>query len=328
MSKTVLDPSCGRGEFLVGIAKRMMAAGNNDVLSHLYAADTSNLNLQVTKKRLEHLARTHGTQSTLEFSNLIHYNDVKELFTSIGDMRFDVIIGNPPFQRNDIAAKRWTLWEPFVEKSLETADHVAMVVPQSLTSPGRMFEMVREKCKVLNIDVSKHFNISSTFCYFVADIKSEISVTSIITSDGVYEADLRSLPFLPIEINGDSMDKLKKLMSRTRRKWRRGELHTSNKDLFTDNGLYEVMHTNAQTLRTDVTHDNLKKIRVGVSLSGYPKFVLIHGAYLSQACMWTEFDDIADAQIFADECNDAEIQELLKLFKWSGWNSKQVIEYL
>ena len=88
------------------------------------------------------------------------------------------------------------------------------------------------------------------------------------------------------------------------------------------------MHTNAQELRTDTVHPNLQKIRVCVSLSGYPKFQVIKDSYASQACMWTEFTSIKKAKEFAKECNDEYVQRILKVFKWSGWNSKEVIEYL
>jgi hypothetical protein len=98
--------------------------------------------------------------------------------------------------------------------------------------------------------------------------------------------------------------------------------------LFSATGKYDVMHTNAQTLKSDTNHPNRTKIRVAVSLSGYPTFQVITNGYVSQACFWTECNSLADAQALADECNGAEIQKILEVFKWSGWNSKEVIKCL
>lgn len=242
-------------------------------------------------------------------------------------MKFDVIIGNPPFQDPSNPSKRWPLWEEFLAKSLELSENVAMVVPQSLTSPGASFESIKKRCLILNIDVSKYFNVGSTFCYFVISNESTRS-TKIITDTSEYQIDISKFPFLPNVITNETLSNLKNLLSRKKRKWQRGELHTSKTELFSDLGKYEVMHTNAQIRRTDIEHINKSKIRVAVSLSGYPTFNVIQNQYVSQACFWTEFETVNDAKDFANECNGKEIQELMKLFKWSGWNSKDVIQCL
>jgi hypothetical protein len=211
---------------------------------------------------------------------------------------------------------------------LELADTVALVVPQSITSPNASFNLIKDKCKVLNIDVNKHFSVGSTFCYFVADNNQTITNTKIITNKQEYTYDISNAPFLPSIVTDETLQQLDELVARPRRTWKRGELHTSNDNKFSVDGKYEVMHTNAQTLRSNVEHANRTKIRVAVSLSGYPQFRVIQNQYVTQACFWTEFATAADAEAFADECNGKKIQDLLKIFKWSGWNSKEVIQCL
>jgi hypothetical protein len=202
-----------------------------------------------------------------------------------------------------------------------------MVTPQSITSPGP-FSLIKDRAEVINIDVSKHFNVGSTFCYFIASNHKKPGPTRLITGDKEFTADVSTLPFLPFVINEETLAQIDWLKNRKSRKWKRGELHTSNKNLFVDNGKYKVMHTNAQELSTDTEHQNLTKIRVCVSLSGYPKFQVIQNSYASQACVWTEFSTVKEANDFADECNGEFVQSILQVFKWSGWNSKDVIEYL
>jgi len=309
----ILSVACGHCTEAVIIAKRMLALGisKETVRNSVWLID-------------KYRVFTNQAKSTHGFTNVITADFMEWEI----DMKFDVIVGNPPYQRTDNKAKRWTLWEEFIKKSLGIADIVAMVVPQSLTSPNASFESIKDKCAVLNINVSKYFNVGSTFCYFIADNRQKITTTKIITDKKEYIRDISNLPFLPMNITDQSLQQLDDLIARPKRVWKRGELHTSNANLFSINGQYPVMHTNAQSLKSNIEHKNKTKIRVAVSLSGYPTFRVLQNEYATQACFWTEFSNLADAQTFADECNGTDIQELLKIFKWSGWNSKEVIQCL
>lgn len=313
---TFLDPAIGGGQFVQAIEQRLRDHGhsNQNIRKRVFGLEDSDLHIRyaVNKHKLVGQYAKKPYEKFLELDN---------------SMKFDVIIGNPPFQRSDTDAKRWTLWDQFVKKSFELADTVAMVTPQSITSPGP-FAMIKEKATAINIDVSKHFNVGSTFAYFVAHNQKNQGNAKLITDHGEYDHDIKNVDFLPFVINEETLEQINWLKQRNSRKWKRGELHTSNKDLFEDNGCYEVIHTNAQTLHSNIQHSNLTKIRVCVTLSGYPKFLVIQNAYCSQATMWTEFDTVKEAQAFADDCNGEYIQKIMQNFKWSGWNSKEVIEHL
>ena len=313
-TSTFLDPAIGSGQFVKEIERRLRANGHSkkNISKRVFGCEKSRL-------RVQYAVNTHKLVGTYFVNDFVNQGF---------NMKVDNIVGNPPFQRNNNKAKRWTLWEEFVNKSLEIADNVALVVPQSVTSPNSAFNSIKDKCSVLNVDVGKHFSVSSTFCYFVAHKNKKINQTKIITSQSVYSKDISNVPFLPLVINPDTLSQLDDLVARPKKKWYRGELHTSKTQLFNAAGKYSVMHTNAQTLRTDVEHKNKTKIRVAVSLSGYPTFRVLQNEYASQACFWTEFNSVKEAQAFADECNSKEIQDTLAVFKWSGWNSKEVIECL
>jgi hypothetical protein len=95
-----------------------------------------------------------------------------------------------------------------------------------------------------------------------------------------------------------------------------------------ENGEYEVWHTNAQTFRTNKSHPNNDKIRVGVTLSGYPEFKVMNKMAGSQIIVWTECATLDEAQELADYLNGPEIQEIMNVFKWSGWNKLEVIRLL
>jgi hypothetical protein len=225
MSKTVLDPSCGRGEFLVGVARRMLAAGNTRVLACLYAADTSELNLQITKKRLEHLAREYGNQSVVEFNNMIHYNTIDKLSRSVGDMKFDIIVGNPPYQESKANGSRKdqasNLWSKFWSKSLKISTDqgiVAMITPTSWLSPSadlkgsdrhegldRLWDVFDLYDSVANVaDVQKHFpGVGSSFGYVVVNKAGDGGLRFTDGADA-------SLGFLPKSGHDEVRSKLSK----------------------------------------------------------------------------------------------------------------------
>lgn len=309
-----LDPAMGGGQFVREIERRKRQAGKTD-----QEIAESVFGLEENILRRDYAVNRFNLVGTYQIGKFLEMDD---------SMKFDVIIGNPPFQKTVSKSKRWTLWEEFVKKSLATADQVAMITPQSITSPGP-FNLIKGKADVINVNIGQHFNVGSTFCYFITNPnKKKGSKTRIRSSAGDFDLDVSRLPFLPFVIDAETIDQIHYLMKRQSRRWKRGELHTSKSALFTEKGRYPVMHTNAQELRTNTNHPNLTKIRVAVSLSGYPQFRVIQDSYVSQACFWTEFSSREEAEEFAKECNGEYIQKIMSVFKWSGWNSKEVIQCL
>lgn len=310
----VLDPAIGGGQFVKEVERRKRQAGKTDAE---IAATVFGIEQNLLRK--DYAVNKHQLVGNYTVGNFLE-KDFK-------DMKFDVVVGNPPFQKSDSDAARWVLWIEFIKKAKLLSNRVAMITPQSVTSPGPI-NLIKDCCETLNIDVSKHFDVGSTFSYFVLNTENPPASTRIITDQETFDQDISKVPFLPMTITEDTLKQLDFLVNRKSRIWSRGELHTSKTSLFKPKGRYKVMHTNAQVLETDWEHDNRNKIRVAVSLSGYPKFCVLQNQYVSQACFWTEFDTVENAQAFADECNSAEIQSILQIFKWSGWNSKEVIQCL
>ena len=114
------------------------------------------------------------------------------------------------------------------------------------------------------------------------------------------------------------------------RTWQRTtEYHTTKKKKWIDDkGDIEVWHTPAQSFKTSTYHPNNEKIRVGVSLSGYPKFRVMHNMAGTATIVWTECSSLDEANELANYLNGKESQEVLRVFKWSGWNKLEVIKLL
>ena len=85
-------------------------------------------------------------------------------------MKYDVVIGNPPFQGN---GSGWKLYPKFIQKGMEEAPIVAMVVPNKwLTNRGS--RKIRQEMKGGSLwcdnDVNHHFpGVCDNIGYFVYD---------------------------------------------------------------------------------------------------------------------------------------------------------------
>ncbi len=243
------------------------------------------------------------------------------------DMDFDIVIGNPPYQGGS-DSKRWVLWHQFLELALTHSNHVSYIIPASITSPGKMWNLIRENLVSIDFTVGEHFKgVGSTFCHIVVD-KNFSGETTIVTEDDTLQLDVSTYDFLPPVVNTHNMSLYSRFTNN--RKWKIStEYHTSKKSKWYDeNGEIEVWHTNAQTLRTNTPHPNNNLIRVGVTLSGYPEFKVMNKTGGSQIIVYTVCDTVEEAQELADYLNGPDIQEIMSVFKWSGWNKLEVIKLL
>lgn len=135
-----------------------------------------------------------------------------------GDMKFDLIIGNPPYQDTDLPENN-ALWPRIVNKAFNDLllDNgiMAMVTPSSWMNPsgeevkrkeeyntGSIRKNILGRYKTISVDVSenvkKHFSVGSTFSYYIVE-KTLVTdhLTNIKTDMGHLQVDLAKIKFLP-----------------------------------------------------------------------------------------------------------------------------------
>lgn len=166
-SATILDPAAGTGSFLVAAYWKMIEAGDtheNIICNRLFACEINLVYLKILSDKL-------GIKN-------IYNKDFLQLDL---DMKFDVVIGNPPYQENTNtsgANKQGDFWYKFLLKATELTGLVAFVTPTSLFSSGG-FGGKRHKVSTLlkkgfnfnfiNPDVSNKFNVGIKICYFILE---------------------------------------------------------------------------------------------------------------------------------------------------------------
>ena len=162
-------------------------------------------------------------------------NIAKGDFLSLSfNMKFDVIIGNPPYQeggRDDQANK---LWPQFVKKAYDLVEdngHVAMITPNGWMQPtadigkgtGKnalsIFNDIFKKNNLIvaNIDSDDiretHFKgVGSTFSYYLFQKASYSGSTEFITSTGNVQIDISKIDSLPKVTSKESLSIVKKMV--------------------------------------------------------------------------------------------------------------------
>ncbi|MDP6957511.1 MAG: N-6 DNA methylase [Planctomycetota bacterium] len=146
--ETILDPACGEGIFLAESVSRLLEIG----------ANPKEVGIQITGIDIEpkSLARANGAllsrHPALRWNNLIEEDFFSFVQRSRGSLSFDILLGNPPYIRNQKRTRlekatalkmaknegvslsaESSLWAPFLATSLSLlrpGGRLAMIVPR------------------------------------------------------------------------------------------------------------------------------------------------------------------------------------------------------
>ena len=190
------DLSMGKGTFLVEIVKR---------LTYIYKysevdAKSRVFGYEVRIKYVNYLKRRG-------YNNLYHVDALKEKI----DMKFDVVIGNPPYQKKVGPKKTEAIWPKFVEKSFDICKeggYVSLIHPSGWRNVDGMFKetqklLLSKDVKYLEMhnekDGQKYFNATTSFdWYIVNNINVLNGNTEIVGCDGnTSERCINNLEFIP-----------------------------------------------------------------------------------------------------------------------------------
>lgn len=192
----ILDPACGRGNFLLAIVEILQQHGHSNITiaNMIYGCDINKVQSSIAKKCL-FLA--------LGMEPRVYCEDS---LTKVWDMKFDIVIGNPPYDKEG-EGRAEKLWPKFVEKSFEflkEGGYCALVTPTSWTSgsknirkgsTGVLHDVFHKwDVKHVDLDCSKYFpSVSVPIGYFVAQ---KIPNTGNTTLGGM-NINLRNFDILP-----------------------------------------------------------------------------------------------------------------------------------
>ena len=202
-----LDPCCGRGTFILRIIDKLLPYHNaQSILTMIKGLDIDAYCVYTTKQVIA--AKLNVDLNKLD--NVIIKADF--LSWEKTEMKFDVIVGNPPFQESKDGGERKdqasNLWSKFWAKSfriINPGGKIALITPTSWLSPSadlkgrdkinghdRLWDVFNDYTSIANVvDVSKHFpGVGSSFGYVHVDTSGKQGLSF---SDGSVTA----LGFLP-----------------------------------------------------------------------------------------------------------------------------------
>lgn len=105
LGKTIIDPACGDGRFLVEIVKRIIKfSSKNELkknLEYVYGWDIDKIAIIECRKNLNELIKDRDVNIDWNISeeNSIKKHEKPDLFASSTNQKFDFIVGNPPYIR-------------------------------------------------------------------------------------------------------------------------------------------------------------------------------------------------------------------------------------
>jgi hypothetical protein len=189
----IVDPTCGRGTFLLAALERLEAAGHSReyaVKNILFGYDVNKVQSRIAAKALK---MASGVEPNI-------YCD--DSLTRTDDMKFDAVLMNPPYQKDtnfkkDEDNKQGSFWYQFVElgvDKLKDDGTLVVICPKSIFGSGGFGTKAFKVGQMVNSvsftdiwpDLSSHFKVSIEILGFVAvKNKSQPPVRIVGTNDTV-----------------------------------------------------------------------------------------------------------------------------------------------
>ena len=153
-STTFLDPAIGGGQFIKAVITRLRKYGHSDknITSRVFGFESNKMRVNFAKKQCQGV----GTFTAVNF---LEWE---------ADMKFDVIVGNPPFKNGNETGGKSSLWRKIVAKSwslVEDGGTLTMVTPQfpnAAADLGHIF--TKNQTNTVWTDISHHFpGVGSSF---------------------------------------------------------------------------------------------------------------------------------------------------------------------
>lgn len=210
-----LDPANGIGNFPMVAYQKLMKGlekwepnktkrSKHIIEKMLYMVEINPKNVKISKK-------IFGANANICCADFL--KDSEKCFRQFGVDKFDVIMGNPPFNV-EVGDKRFgsgrTLWDKFIIKSFDILvenGYLGFIHPQNWRGLGllhNIWELLSSK-KIIYLHIyseqsgKKYFNVSQSFdLYILQNRDNGNHKTEIIDEDGVkIDINLNKLPFLP-----------------------------------------------------------------------------------------------------------------------------------
>jgi hypothetical protein len=292
----------------------------------------------------------------------LNYNEGNTLELNIkekwGIDGFDAVIGNPPYQETDKNNKSkggTNLYTKFINHSFENIlekGYLLYITPISWLGPSTNKQMgsnllhnIFMKYDLISLNLNeckKHFNVGSTFSYYLIQktitYKLETRVVSEynkqITQDKINFKKLINMKFLPTHINNDTIKNVIEITNNTNKlkieRTRKLDTSANTKKHLSiekdENFKYITYHTTTKTYYSDIKLDIYEETKILLNMAGYLKPTIVNNCNITESKFYVIPRNIDECNKIMDLLQSSEVIEYLKLCKYSGFNSRPVLE--
>lgn len=344
-----LDPAAGMGNFPVAVYMRLMEGLKTEIQNEeerrkhilekmLYMVELDKANVFMMKKIF------CGTTYKLNIfeGSFLDYN------TGGSKDKFDIVMGNPPYQNTNEEGERRALhnnlWSVFIDRSFRNFvrddGYLLFITPYSWMTPSFKHKDIFYNNYIIHLNImecEKYFEgVGSSFSYYLIRKTSIKKETTVICQydKKIYESKMliNDIHFLPTLLTDKSLSIINKFYNNKFAKVSfesSSELHHwKNKDLIGECNKtvfkYPILHTSShKNICSKIKHSLADKNKILLNTSGYLKPIYDAGKYgFTHAQLYI----LTNNKKYVDVLNSKLYQFIFTICKWSGFNSLSIFK--
>lgn len=342
----VLDPCCGNGNFFIVLLNLMLKNTNytkSQILENVFYFNDINTD------RISNVMRVFCN----DLYNLnIETNDYLSHSSSADDIKYDLIVANPPYAKlmddGKRASKNHTLVRPFLTRALQQlkqGGYLLFITPDnwmSLADRNDIAEKITSlQLLYLNIHGAKKWfkKIGSSFTWYIVQNTPCYKKTFIecIWKNKVYSHHvlLKSRCFIPLLMTPNVDSILKKTILNLQ--WKRFQVQTSSnlhrstkKDLLSSSSSvefpYRIIHTPKQTLYSSRPHIYQNGYKLFISTTDKYKVFVEKDVGMTQSIAFIICKDIQEAQLFQTILEHELYVFINNICRWGNFNNIRILQ--
>lgn len=263
--------------------------------------------------------------------------------------KFDIVVGNPPYQESNENGKTKTgganLYTKFIRKSfdklLKDKGYLLFITPPTWMNTGSNEIDIFSKNQIVYLNIeecSKYFpNVGSKFSYFNIKKDNIINETKIICkfNNYIYESEilLKDFNYLPMLLDKRTLDIYEKMSKYDKNDFNilfkfdhRRDFISKNKD---DEYVYKLKHTSKQYRYSKVIHPAQKNKKVLFARSGNLSPEYDNGNLgATDGIMWILVDNEISGKNMISIFTSKIFKFILTVYKWNGFNDVTILKNL
>lgn len=114
------------------------------------------------------------------------------------DMKFDVVVGNPPYQDGSKEGGQNKIYNLFSKKSIDLLNEkgvTALITPTSVLKKSKRFSLINQQgLKDVDFTTDNHFNVGIKICSWIIDKTYESTQVTVLNSDRTVNVQQNSNP--------------------------------------------------------------------------------------------------------------------------------------